>query len=158
VGALQWGASTLTHVLVVTRPLGTYEKNMSDMLGAPIVGSLGGNVFRSFRIEIDYPAGKLYLAQAPHAKPDSLDMVGVMLEPALGGGYDVAMVQGDAGGIAVGDHLLAVGALDATQARFQALRAALSGKPGETRVLTVERDGKTLTLKAPVRHLMGAGD
>lgn len=156
--SLTWGPFQLTHVIAVSRPAGIYEKSMSGMAGGDIVGSLGGNVFQHFRIDIDYPQAKLYLTEDKTVKPATLDMVGLMLEPAQGGGYDVAAVQGDVGGAAVGDHLLKVGDLDAGQATLQAVIAALSGKPGESRMLTVQRADKTLTLKAPVQHLLGAHD
>ncbi|HSN18334.1 MAG TPA: aspartyl protease family protein [Gammaproteobacteria bacterium] len=158
VPALHWGPFQLEHVVAVSRPGGVYETNMSKIAGADIVGSLGGNVFRHFRIDIDYPAGKLYLAEDPRVKPLALDMVGVMLEPAAGGGYDVAMLHGDAGGIAVGDHLDTVDGLDAARATIQQVFAALSGKPGAVRRITVRRDGKPLTFQARVQHLLGAGD
>jgi hypothetical protein len=156
--SLSWGPFQLTHVIAVSRPAGIYEKNMSSIAGADIVGSLGGNVFQHFRIDIDYPKAQLYLTEDKAVKPAALDMVGLMLEPAQGGGYDVAGVQGDVGGIAVGDHLLKVGDVDATQAPLQTVIAALSGKPGESRTLTVQRGDKALTLVAPVQHLLGAKD
>src|ERR1700743_147968 len=104
---------------------------MTQLTGAPIVGSLGGNVFQYFRMDIDYPKGKLYLTQAQGVKTAALDMVGVSLEPAVDGGFAVAQVQGDVGGLAVGDHLTKVGDLDVRQATLPGTRAALSGKPGE---------------------------
>jgi len=158
IGTLGWGPFAFDHVIAVSRPGGIYEKNMTQLTGAPIVGSLGGNVFQSLRMDIDYPAGKLYLTQAKGAKPTPLDMVGISLEPAVGGGYDVARLQGDVGGLILGDHLLKVGNLDATQATFQAVLAALAGKPGESRSVMVQRGDKILTLKAPVQHLLGAKD
>lgn len=156
--SLAWGPFQLTQVIAVSRPAGIYEKNMSRIAGADVVGSLGGNVFEHFCIDIDYPAGKLYLTEDKSVKSAALDMVGVMLEPAQGGGYDVAGVTGEPNGVEVGDHLLKVDDLDVTQAPLQVVIAALSGKPGESRALTVQRGDKTLTLKAPVQHLLGARD
>lgn len=158
IGQVSWGPFGLEHVIAVSRPAGIYEKSMTQLTGAPIVGSLGGNVFQYFRMDIDYPKGKLYLTQAKGVKPAALDMVGVSLEPAVDGGYAVAQVQGDVGGLAVGDHLSKVGDLDVSQATLQATLAALSGKPGETRAVTVQRGDKTLTFQAPVQHLLGAKD
>lgn len=158
IGQLSWGPFSLEHVIAVSRPGGIYEKNMTQLTGAPIIGSLGGNVFQYFRMDIDYPKGKLYLTQAKGVKPAALDMVGVSLEPAVNGGYDVARVQGDAGGVVVGDHLSKVGDLDVSHATLQAVLAALSGKPGDKRAVTVQRGDKTLTFQAPVQHLLGAKD
>jgi len=41
---------------------GTFERYMSSMMTAPIVGSLAGNVLRGFRVELDYPGKRLYLS------------------------------------------------------------------------------------------------
>jgi hypothetical protein len=155
---LDLGPFPLEQVLAVSRPAGIYEKNMTQLTGAPIVGSLGGNVFRAFRIEIDYPLSKLYLTRDKSVKPAALDMVGISIEPVAGGGFDVANLQGDTGTMAVGDHLLKVDGLDVSQATLQAVLAALAGKPGESRMLTVQRGDQTLEIKAPVQHLLGAKD
>lgn len=37
------------------RPTGTFEKYMSSMMDQPVVGALGGNALRFFRVTIDYP-------------------------------------------------------------------------------------------------------
>jgi hypothetical protein len=36
---------------------------MSQMMAAPIVGSLAGNVLKHFRVELDYANEKLYLSR-----------------------------------------------------------------------------------------------
>ncbi len=37
------------------RPIGAFERYMSSMMDRPVVGALGGEAFRFFRITIDYP-------------------------------------------------------------------------------------------------------
>lgn len=57
----QWGPFQLDNFAAVSRPNGTFETNMSRLMSAPIVGAIGGNVLKLFRIEIDYANGVVYL-------------------------------------------------------------------------------------------------
>ena len=57
-----WGAHQLKEFGVVSQPEGTFERYMSSMMAVPIVGSLAGNVLKRYRVELDYPNGKLYLS------------------------------------------------------------------------------------------------
>ena len=47
---------------MTSRREGVFEKYMSSMMTAPIIGSLAGNVLSHFRVELDYPDQKLYLS------------------------------------------------------------------------------------------------
>lgn len=58
----RWGAHRLRELGVVSQREGTFERYMSSMMTAPIVGSLAGNVLARFRVELDYPNEKLYLS------------------------------------------------------------------------------------------------
>jgi predicted aspartyl protease len=57
-----WGANELGEFGVVSQRKGTFESWMSQVMTAPIVGSLAGNVLKRFRVELDYPHEKLYLS------------------------------------------------------------------------------------------------
>jgi len=57
-----WAGKPLTGVDVTSQREGVFEKWMSSMMTAPIIGSLGGNVLSHFRVELDYPNQKLYLS------------------------------------------------------------------------------------------------
>jgi predicted aspartyl protease len=57
-----WGANHLSEFGIVSQREGTFERRMSRMMSAPIVGSLAGNVLKRFRLELDYPNAKLYLS------------------------------------------------------------------------------------------------
>ncbi len=59
----KWGSFPLTEVGVTSQRKGTFEKFMSSMVTAPIVGSLAGNVLKEFRVELDYPNQTLYLSK-----------------------------------------------------------------------------------------------
>ncbi|MEO7366836.1 MAG: hypothetical protein ABIZ36_02695 [Gemmatimonadaceae bacterium] len=60
----QWGTYKIPEFGVVSQHDGTFERYMSGMMAAPIIGSLGGNVLKYFRVELDYAHEKLYLSQA----------------------------------------------------------------------------------------------
>ena len=62
VPAGRWGTRQLDRFGVTSQREGTFEKWMSSMMAAPIVGSLAGNVLKRFRVELDYPNSKLYLS------------------------------------------------------------------------------------------------
>ncbi len=57
-----WGSHQLREFGVVSQREGTFERYMSGMMAAPIVGSLAGNVLRQFRVELDYANERLYLS------------------------------------------------------------------------------------------------
>ena len=59
----QWGTHQLKQFGVVSQQEGTFEKYMSSMMTAPIVGSLAANVLKRYRIELDYPNSKLYISE-----------------------------------------------------------------------------------------------
>ena len=58
----RWAGQDLRELGVVSQREGTFEKYMSGMMAAPIVGSLAGNVLTQFRVELDYPNETFYLA------------------------------------------------------------------------------------------------
>ena len=60
----RWGSNDIKPLGVVSQREGTFERYMSNMMAAPIVGSLAGNVLKSFRVELDYAHEKLYLSRA----------------------------------------------------------------------------------------------
>ena len=62
VPAGRWGPHKLDRFGVTSQLEGAFEKWMSAMMAAPIVGSLAGNVLKRFRVELDYPNSKLYLS------------------------------------------------------------------------------------------------
>lgn len=63
VPAARWGSYSIQNIGVVSQPEGVFERYMSSEMAAPIVGSLGGNVLKSFRVELDYAQQTLYLSR-----------------------------------------------------------------------------------------------
>lgn len=122
----------------------------------PVIGWLGGNVLRAFRITIDYPNRMTYWERQAESDSHDLDQIGLTLE-SKGGGYFVAGVTIKNGkptveGVQVGDKLLQVGALHTDAMTRAGILSAMHGKPGESRTLVLERGTRHFTVRAEVTH------
>lgn len=120
----------------------------------PVIGWLGGNVLRGFRLTIDFPRRTTYWERVSDLDPHELDQVGVTLEKRSDG-YFIAGIAQKSGKptvdtVRVGDKLIQVDDVVLSSATRGAIFAALHGKPGEVRMLVVERDGQQLTVPAKV--------
>jgi hypothetical protein len=120
----------------------------------PVIGWIGGNVLKGFQLTVDYAHRTMYWLR--QTAPDSLDQdqVGITLRTA-GGGYFVAAIATKNGkptvsGVLIGDRVIQIGALETARATPGDIYAALHGKPGEPRVLILERDGAQVTVTAYV--------
>lgn len=153
IGEMQWGPFLITGAGAVSRPVGTYEKWMSVITGQPIVGAIGGNVLKDFRVTIDYPAGKVYLQRPSSKRSSALDIVGITLTRAPQGGYVIAGTAADVRGIQLGDRLLTVDGKDVTRLPYYRVSESLRGRSGEARVLGLMRDGKPVTITETVRSV-----
>ena len=149
IGTMQWGPFTLENVGSVSRPSSNYEQVMSRMAGRAVVGSIGGNVLRHFRVDIDYPNDRLYLKRAAIGVEAPLDMVGITLEPS-GNSYVIAGVAEREHELRKGDRLLSIDGTSIQGLTVAEIIGRLAGMPGATRTLTIERDGKTFSVNAPV--------
>lgn len=130
----------------------------SKKTAGPVVGFLGANVLRGFRLEVDFPGEMTYWEAGRPPEPDDLDTVGLTLRPEADGTYAVAGVVTRDGkpaveGVEAGDRLLRVDGLEATGATMGAVAGALRGRPGEKRALLLERRGKRLEVEAKASRL-----
>jgi hypothetical protein len=120
----------------------------------PVIGWLGGNVLKGFRVMIDFPRHTTYWEREGDLDPHDLDQVGVTLETRdTGEGYFIGGVVEKNGtptveGLQAGDKLLQVDDLRLAGATRGAIFSALHGKPGTVRLLILEREGKQFTLQA----------
>ena len=120
----------------------------------PVIGWLGGNVLKGFRVTIDYSNRMTYWVRQTELDPHDLDQVGLTLK-RKGGKYFVAAIASQNGkptveGVQVGDKLLQIGGLDTDGATSGAIFSALHGRPGELRTLVLERDSRQFTVQAKV--------
>jgi len=111
-------------------------------------------VLKIFRLTLDYPNRRIYWLQQAPLDTHDLDQVGLTLarEKAITTVAGIAQKNGadTASGIAVGDKLLKIDGHDTLAMTRGELLAALHGRPGEMRRLTLERDGKPFEIDAPV--------
>ena len=100
-----------------------------------------------------------YLEQHAGPHDGDLDSPGLVLAFEDGGELDVAGLARTGSGeippaVHPRDRLLAVDGLSVTGATRGKVFDALRGKPGQSRNLRIERDGRTMSLDAPIRHLL----
>lgn len=122
----------------------------------PVIGWIGGNVLKNFRVTFDFPVKEIYFERANEIDDKDLNQVGITLETHDGQkGYFVSGValkeeHPTVNGVAVGDTLLKIDHLDVSNATRGAVLKALHGNPGDTHLLTLERNGKQLNVTAKV--------
>jgi hypothetical protein len=120
----------------------------------PVIGWLGGNVLRGFRLTIDYPNRRMYWLRQTKLDPHDLDQVGLTLMSKKHE-YVVAAIatqnrRRTVDGVHVGDKLLQIDKLQTNTASWSEIFSALHGRPGERRTLLVERDGRQFDVQARV--------
>jgi hypothetical protein len=122
----------------------------------PVIGWLGGNVLKGFRLMIDYPNHMTYWERERELNPHDLDQVGITLETRDDAkGYFVAAVATKGGrataeGVQAGDKLVRIDGMPLEGTTRGAIFSSLHGTPGQMRVLTLVRDGRELTVQVPV--------
>jgi hypothetical protein len=117
----------------------------------PVVGFLGPNAFKAFRVEIDYRGGTIWLERHADDESHDMDLVGLTLQPDAGRWRIVGSVVE---GVRPGDVLSRIGDLPTDGATMGNVVDALRGAPGDERLLVVVRDGRTIRVSARVRRLM----
>ncbi|MBN1199960.1 MAG: hypothetical protein JXA23_11455 [Bacteroidales bacterium] len=122
-------------------------------------GFLGPNVFNSFRVEIVYADSAVYIEKETEPDTHDMDLVGLTLKPLEDQRYTVIGVVNKKGkpvveGIEPGDILLQISDLKTTGATMGMVIDALRGKPGEKRILILEREGKEFTVEASVERFL----
>jgi hypothetical protein len=121
---------------------------------APVIGWLGGNVLRHFKITIDYPHKMSYWQRQSALDPHDLDYIGLTLI-FKHGEYFVAGIAAQDGrptvvGAQVGDKVVQIGTLQTRGASREAIFAAMHGKAGEMRSLVFERQGSRIQVETHV--------
>jgi hypothetical protein len=124
--------------------------NWQKGAGRPVVGWLGGNVLKNFKVTIDYPNRTTYWRQQATPDAHDLDQVGLTLVRRQDRYFIGGIVRkADPGtiedlavrGVDIGDELVAVDGLLVEGAAKDKVLSALHGKPGDRRTLIVEQGG-----------------
>jgi hypothetical protein len=160
VPSLQFGAATLTNVAMAAFPANEM-KWFQNRAGVPTSGLVGANAFVADRVGIDYANSTIYLERVNAASAPDMDVVGLMLRPEPDGRYTILGAADYEGKPSVpdlkaGDVLLGVDGAPATGATMGQVWSLLGGSPGQTRTLTLERDGKRLSVDAVVHRFLPA--
>lgn len=154
---LEMGRLKAHDVAVLGLSQGLFDWYSKKSAGA-VLGFIGGNVLRRFRLEVDWPEQRCYWEAGPPSDQRDLDIVGLTLRPERDGSYWVAGVVEKAGeasvkGIRAGDRLLGIDSLETSFATMGTVVDALRGKPGNTHELLLERGGQRFTVEAVVQLL-----
>jgi hypothetical protein len=162
VPVIEYGPVKLPEVGFDTLPQG-FMSFYRQRAGAETSGLVGGNALLNYRVGIDYAHATVYFDQRGTYIAPGIDVVGLTLRPELDGRYTVIGVPDYEGKPAVpeaktGDVLLAIDNVPAKGSTMGQIWSLLGGDPGETRVLTLEREGKQLAVKATVRRFLPTGN
>lgn len=160
---LRWGEMVLSDIVVAGLP--QFGEGMdvgkwySKKTAKPVVGFLGPNAFKGYRVEIVYPESAIYMEKGPVSDAHDMDIVRLTVKPLNDGRYAIIGALGKDGkpvvaGVALDDILLRVGDLPTTGATMGTVIDALRGKPGAVRILKLERGGKPLTVEAKVERVI----
>lgn len=130
--------------------LDTWQKDAPE----PVIGWLGANVLKHYRLTIDYKAHMSWWKKTSEFDPHELDQVGIEFAYDKGV-YSVARIvakdgKPTAAGIESGDKVIAIDDAKVAGWSRDQLFAALGGKPGDIHRVTLERGGQSLTVPLPV--------
>jgi hypothetical protein len=158
VPAMEYGPVKLAEVGFDILPQGLMSF-YSERAGVDTSGMLGANALLNYRLGIDYTHATVYFEERGSFVAPGIDVVGLTLRPEVDGRYTVIGVPDYEGKPAVpeaktGDVLIAIDKVPAKGSTMGQIWSLLGGDPGETRVLTLERDGKQFTVNATVRRFL----
>jgi hypothetical protein len=157
--AINAGPLTLEQVGVLA--LGPAKDSQQDFFdwystknAVPVIGWLGGNVLKQFRLTIDYPNRTIYWLKQTDPDSHDMDQVGVTLM-AKDDDFIIAGIATKNGkptveNIQPGDKLLRIDNLETKHASWGAIYSALHGNPGEIRTLVIGRAGHELTVPTKI--------
>jgi hypothetical protein len=152
------GTAALSGIAFASLPPAALTK-LNEHVGADTNGLLGGEAFRNCRVGIDYAHQTAYIDIVSHNAAPDMDVIGLTLRPRVDGHFIVSAVLSIDGKSTVPDVksedvLVGVDGAPTTGATLGQVWSLLSGTPGQSRALTLERDGKLFTVNAPVRRFL----
>ena len=120
----------------------------------PVVGWLGANVLKHYRLTIDYADRMSYWVEQSASDPHELDQVGVTLV-YRSGNFVIGGIVRKAGrptldGLAIGDEIIWIDGQPTNGWSREQIWRALGGAPGDRHRLVVERGGKAIEISAEV--------
>ncbi|MFC2135949.1 hypothetical protein ACFLTH_15140 [Bacteroidota bacterium] len=131
----------------------------SQKTAEPVAGFLGPNVFKQFRLEIDYANSAIYLEKNPEFATNDLDIVGISLRLEPDGNYRIVGIVNKDGqpvikNVEPGDILLQIDDFIVQGQTMGKVVDTLRGNPGDTRTLVLKRNGEQLKVETEVMRLL----
>ncbi len=160
VPSLELGSGKVQNAAVASMPKNFFDW-YSQKTSRPAVGAIGGNVLKSFRFLIDYPASAVYLERQIQPPQHEFDLVGLVLAPSRDrdGYFAIRSIARQHGKpvlecLQTGDKVLKIDGVDTQGKTLAEVIDALRGEPGSHRSLLLERKGAQLTFNAAVVRLL----
>ena len=130
----------------------------SQKSAGPVLGFVGANVLKNFRLEVDFANQMTYWTAGPPDTVNDLDVVGLTLRPEPDSSFTVVGVVSEFGkptveGVNAGDKLVSVDDFDVAGATMGTVVDAMRGRPGSKHSIVLERGGRRLTVEAVVKRL-----
>ena len=150
------GMTGLPSIFTDGMDLGTwYSKKTSH----PVVGFIGPNMLKNFRVEIDYSNNVAYFEKNANYNPYDMDIIGVTLNPELNGDYKIMGVvtvnsEPTVEGVEIGDILVQIDDLKTKWETMGTVIDALRGNPGDFHDLLLQRHDEKFTVKAKVKRIL----
>jgi hypothetical protein len=163
VDRVRFGPLFLANVAVVEFPKDRMEF-FAQRAGVPTAGLIGSNAVLNYRVGLDYAHSTVYFEFGRMFNFPDFDVIGLSLRPEDDGRFTILGVADFAGkpsvpagpdGVRPGDHLVAVDGIPVRGSTLGQVWAMLGGTPGQDRKLTIEREGRQLTMAAQVQHFLG---
>ena len=131
----------------------------SKKTAKPVDGILEPNAFKGCCIEIDYENNKVYITKTGNSDLHDMDVVGITIGLDPDAGYQVIGVvkkngQAMVSGIEAGDLLLQIGNFKTSGETMGRVVDALRGKPGEMKILLLQRKDNKFEVNAKVERLL----
>lgn len=147
----RWGPFDLAPLDVVSRASGTFEKWMSPMMTAPIVGSLAGNVLRNFALRLDYRGNLLHARYNVRPWPQEFTLVPLIVHAEKDGTYTIA--GGEAAAGLTDATIVSIDGYSTALMSLFRVQDSLRGEPGATHSIRIRQNGKERVVRLPVRSV-----
>jgi hypothetical protein len=155
---IQYGPLFLTGV-----PVAEFSKENFDFFskraGDATAGLIGADVMANYRVGIDYAHSAVYFDIGRLFNFPEFDVIGLILRPEEDGRFPILGSADYDGKSSVpearaGDHLVAVDGIPTQGSTLGQVLLMLGGEAGEQRRLTIEREGKQMSITATVQHFL----
>jgi hypothetical protein len=161
---IKWGKTLLSDVGMVGVPKFSPEGPTlggwySGKTAHPVDGFLGPNALKSYRVEIDYENSRVYFEKSREPDPAELDIVGLSVRQLPDSTWQILGIVNKDGkpaidGVEPGDILISINEVKTMGLTMGTVVDALRGKPGEIRILGLERNSKRIKIEAKVTQLL----